>query len=50
MLAFYKFISLVSPLLKLGFLVTGHLYGCWAIIYLVQKVMPKNYSLYIMGI
>jgi len=49
-LVFYKFIDPVHPLLKLAFLVTGNLFGCWAIIYLLQKVLPKNYSQYILGI
>lgn len=31
-LVFYKFIDPVHPLLKLAFLVTGNLFGCWAII------------------
>jgi hypothetical protein len=48
--AFYKFICPVHPLLKLGFLLTGNLLVCWAIIYLWQKVLPKNYSQYILGI
>ena len=47
---FYKFIDPLHPLLKLGFLVTGTLLACWAIIYLLQKVLPKNYSQYILGI
>ncbi|WP_333130972.1 acyltransferase [Microcoleus sp. Pol11C3] len=50
LLVFYKFSDQVNPLLKLGFLVTGTLFGCWAIIYLLQKVMPQKYSLYILGI
>ncbi|MBD1830091.1 acyltransferase [Microcoleus vaginatus GB1-A2] len=50
LLVFYKFIDPVHPLLKLGFLVTGTLLACWAIIYLLQKVLPKNYSQYILGI
>ncbi|MBW3587178.1 MAG: acyltransferase, partial [Cyanobacteria bacterium 0813] len=50
LLVFYKFIDPVHPLLKLGFLVTSTLFGCWAIIYLLQKVLPKNYSQYILGI
>lgn len=50
LLAFYKFINLVHPLLNIGFLVTGNLCGCWAIIYLLQKVLPKNYSQYVLGI
>jgi len=49
-LVFYKFIDPVHPLLKLAFLVTGNLFGCCAIIYLLQKVLPKNYSQYILGI
>jgi hypothetical protein len=49
-LVFYKFIDPVHPLLKFAFLVTGNLFGCWAIIYLLQKVLPKNYSQYILGI
>ncbi|MEG3988177.1 acyltransferase [Microcoleus sp. S28C3] len=50
LLVFYKFIGAVHPLLKLGFLVTGTLLVCWAIIYLLQKLLPKNYSPYILGI
>ena len=49
-LVYYKFIDPVDPLLKLGFLVTGTLLICGAIIYLLQKVLPKNYSQYILGI
>ncbi|MFS8118084.1 MAG: acyltransferase [Microcoleus sp.] len=49
-LVFYKFIDPVHPLLKLGFLVTGTLLACLAIIYLLQKVLPKKYSPYILGI
>src|SRR6476661_2751779 len=49
-LVFYKFIDPVHPLLKFAFLVTGNLFGCCAIIYLLQKVLPKNYSQYILGI
>ncbi|MEG4802892.1 acyltransferase [Microcoleus sp. ARI1-B5] len=50
LLVFYKFIDPVHPLLKLGFLVTGNLLACCAIIYLLQKVLPKKYSQYILGI
>ncbi|MEG3897745.1 MULTISPECIES: acyltransferase [unclassified Microcoleus] len=50
LLVFYKFIDPVNPLLKLGFLVTGTLLGCWVIIYLLQKVLPAKYSQYILGI
>jgi len=50
LLVFYKFIGPVHPLLKLGFLLTDNLLVCWAIIYLWQKVLPKNYSQYILGI
>jgi fucose 4-O-acetylase-like acetyltransferase len=50
LLVFYKFIDPVHPLLKLGFLVTGTLFACLAIIYLLQKVLPKKYSQYILGI
>ncbi|WP_293329928.1 acyltransferase [Microcoleus sp. CAWBG58] len=50
LLVFYKFIDPVHPLLKLSFLVTGTLCGCLAIIYLLQKVLPKKYSQYILGI
>ncbi|MEG4851096.1 acyltransferase [Microcoleus sp. B5-D4] len=50
LLVFYKFIDPVNPLLKLGFLVTGTLLGCLAIIYLLEKVLPKNYRQYILGI
>ncbi|MEG5058666.1 acyltransferase [Microcoleus sp. A2-C5] len=50
LLVFYKFIDPVHPLLKLGFLVTGTLFGCLASIYLLQKVLPKKYSQYILGI
>ena len=49
-LVFYKFIDPVHPLLKFAFLVTGNLFSCWAIIYLLQKVLPKKYSQYILGI
>ncbi|MEG4012163.1 MULTISPECIES: acyltransferase family protein [unclassified Microcoleus] len=50
LLVFYKFIEPVHPLLKLGFLVTGTLLACLAIIYILQKVLPKKYSQYILGI
>ncbi|WP_293355695.1 MULTISPECIES: acyltransferase [unclassified Microcoleus] len=50
LLVFYKFIDPVHPLLKLSFLVTGTLCGCLVIIYLLQKVLPKKYSQYILGI
>lgn len=50
LLVFYKFIDPVNPLLKLGFLVSGTLLGCWVIIYLLQKVLPTKYSQYILGI
>ncbi|NQE37332.1 acyltransferase [Microcoleus asticus] len=50
LLVFYKFIDPVHPLLKLGFLVTGTLLVCWAIIYLLHKLLPKKYSQYILGI
>src|SRR6476469_7170786 len=50
LLVFYKFIDPVNPLLKLGFLVMGTLLGCWAIIYLLEKFLPKNYRQYILGI
>ncbi len=49
-LVYYKFIDPVHPLVKLAFLVTGTLCGCFAIIYLLQKVLPKKYSPYILGI
>lgn len=50
LLVYYKFIDPVPPLLKLGFLATATLFACCAIIYLLQKVLPKKYSLYILGI
>ncbi len=50
LLAYYKFLDPVHPLLKLGFLVTGTLLVCAAIIYLLQKFLPKKYSPYILGI
>ena len=50
LLVYYKFIAPVDPLLKLGFLVTGTLLVCAAIIYLLQKFLPKKYSPYILGI
>ncbi len=49
-LVYYKFIDPVDPLLKLGFLVTGTLLVCAAIIYLLQKFLPKKYSPYILAI
>lgn len=49
-LVFYKFIDPIHPLLKLGFLAIGTLLVCSAIIYLLQKVLPKKYSPYILGI
>ena len=49
-LVYYKFIDPVDPLLKLSFLVTGTLLVCVAIIYLLQKVLPRKYSPYILGI
>ncbi|MEG4631609.1 hypothetical protein QUB56_18765 [Microcoleus sp. AR_TQ3_B6] len=45
-----KFIFSLHPLLKLGFLLTGNLLVCWGIIYLLQKVLPKNYRQYLLGI
>lgn len=50
LLLYYKLIDPVAPLLKLGFLVTSNLLACCAIIYLLQKVLPKRYSQYILGI
>jgi len=50
LLVYYKFIDPVHPLLKLSFLVTGTLFACLAIIYLLQKLLPKKYSQYILGI
>ena len=49
-LVYYKFLDPVHPLVKLGFLVTGSLFSCLAIIYLLQKLLPKKYSPYILGI
>ena len=49
-LVYYKFIDPADPLLKLSFLVTGTLLVCAAIIYLLQKVLPRKYSPYILGI
>lgn len=46
----YYFIVVAEPLLKLGVLVTVDLLACFGIIYLLQKVLPKNYSQYILGI
>ena len=50
LLVYYKFIDPIHPLLKLGFLVISNLLVCSAIIYLLQKVLPKKYSQYILGI
>ena len=50
LLVYYKFIDPVHPLLKLGLLATANLLACCAIIYLLQKVLPKKYSQYILGI
>ncbi|MEG4249209.1 acyltransferase [Microcoleus sp. AT3-A2] len=50
LLVFYKFIDPVNALLKLGFLVTETLLGCCAIIYLLEKDLPKSYRSYILGI
>lgn len=50
LLVYYKFIDPVDPLLKLGFLAIGTLLVCSAIIYLLQKLLPKKYSQYILGI
>ena len=49
-LASYKFMYSPDPLLKLGVLVTVDLLVCFGIIYLLQKLLPKNYSQYILGI
>lgn len=49
-LASYKFMYPADPLVKLAFLVTVDLLVCFGIIYLLQKVLPKNYSQYILGI
>lgn len=50
LLVYYKLLDPVHPLLKLGFLVTGTLLAGLAIIYLLQKLLPKKYSQYILGI
>ena len=49
-LVFYKVLYPAAPLLKLAFLVTVNLLVCLVIIYLLQKLLPKNYSQYILGI
>jgi probable poly-beta-1,6-N-acetyl-D-glucosamine export protein len=49
-LASYKVVYSAAPLLKLAFLVTVDLLVCFGIIYLLQKLLPKNYSQYILGI
>lgn len=50
LLVFYKFLGPADPLIKLIFLFSLTLVGCLAIIYLLQKVLPKKYSPYILGI
>ena len=47
---YYFIVVVVEPLLKLGVLATVDLLACFWIIYLLQKVLPKNYSQYILGI
>ena len=46
----YTIVSPAEPLLKLVFLVTVDLLVCFGIIYLLHRLLPKNYSQYILGI
>jgi hypothetical protein len=39
-----------APPVKLAFLMTVTLLVCFAMIYLLQKVLPENYSQYILGV
>ncbi len=50
LLVYYKLIDPVPPLVKLGFLAAANLLACCTIIYLLQKLLPKKYSQYILGI
>ncbi|MGB8690976.1 MAG: acyltransferase [Microcoleus sp.] len=50
LLVFYKIFDPGDPLIKLAFIVTVTLLVCLAIIYLLQKVLPKKYSQYILGV
>lgn len=49
-LVFYKFFYPADPLLKFAFLVSVNFMVCFVIIYLLQKLLPKNYSQYILGV
>lgn len=49
-LVFYKFFDPANILFKLAFLASTNFIVCSAIIYLLQKVLPKRYSQYILGI
>lgn len=48
--AFYQVVNPATPLLKLAFLVTVNLLVTCGIIYWLQKILPKRYSQYILGI
>lgn len=50
LLVFYKFLYPTAPLVKLAFLFAVTLALCFAITYLLQKLLPKNYSQYIVGV
>jgi probable poly-beta-1,6-N-acetyl-D-glucosamine export protein len=49
-LVFYKLVYPTVPLVKLAFLTAVTLAACLAITYLLQKVLPKKYSQYILGV
>jgi peptidoglycan/LPS O-acetylase OafA/YrhL len=49
-LVFYRLFDRADPLLQLAFLASVNLMVCTAIIYLLQKLLPKDYSQYILGI
>lgn len=50
LLGFYKFLHPADPLVKLAFLTVVTVAVCLAITYLLQKLLPKNYSQYILGV
>jgi probable poly-beta-1,6-N-acetyl-D-glucosamine export protein len=49
-LVFDKLFDSADMLFKLAFLASVNLMVCMAIIYLLQKLLPKHYSQYILGI
>jgi probable poly-beta-1,6-N-acetyl-D-glucosamine export protein len=49
-LVFYRFFDPADPLFKLAFLFSITLLVCLGIIYILNKILPRNYSQYILGI